>query len=159
MKKILLFIFIIISPIIRSEAQTGWVEKKSEIGNFSLRFPSTPVYSQGAFHGWKAKDKNGQVTYLMSYLEAPSNGQMTIAVAEKHLLSSMFEGDIQVSKIYLKYSGFNALDFLYKTTTNPTLFKQGRLIVKGQKVYILQVLYYHKNLAYFDTFATSLKLH
>jgi hypothetical protein len=159
MKKSILLIVIFLFPIIHCESKTGWIEKKGEIGNFFIKFPNIPSYSQGAFHGWRAKDKAGQVTYLFSYMEAPSSGQMSIAAAEKYLLPSMFEGDIQVSKSYLKYSGLNAIDFLYKTTANPTLFKQGRLIVKGQKVYILQVLYYHKNLALFDTFSTSLRFY
>lgn len=159
MKNLILFCFIFIFPSVFIEAQSGWIEKKSEIGNFYLSFPNTPTYTSGSFHGWRAKDRDGQVIYLMSYLEAPPSGEMTIAVAEKFLLPSMFEGDFQVSKNYLTYSGWNAMDFLYKTSNNPTMFKQGRVIVKGQKVYILQVHYYHKDLASFDKFAKSLRLY
>jgi hypothetical protein len=159
MKKLILFSLILIFPIILNEAQSGWIEKKGEVGNFYLSFPSTPTYTQGSFHGWRAKDKDGQVIYLMSYLEAPPSGQMTIAAAEEHLLPSMLEGNIQVSKSYLTYSGYNALDFLYKTNQNPTMYKHGRVIVRGQKVYILQVHYYHKDLAYFDKFVKSLRLY
>jgi hypothetical protein len=145
------FFMVIVFP------QTGWVEKKGEIGNFYLSFPSAPNYKSGSFHGWNAKDKGGQVTYLMSYIVAPSSGKMTIEAAEKYLLPSLMEGDSFVSKKYLTYSGFSAMDFLYKTYTSPTMYKQGRVVVRGQQVYVLQVLYYHKDLAYFDKYVNSLR--
>lgn len=139
--------------------QPAWIEKKGEVGNFYISFPRQPTYTQGSFHGWKASDKEGQVFYLLAYLEAPSSGQMSVKVAENYLLPSMFEGDVQISKNYVTYNGFNALDFLYKTTNNPIMYKQGRVVVKGQKVYILQVQYYHKDLIYFDKFTKSLRFY
>jgi hypothetical protein len=136
---------------------TNWVEKKGEVGNFYLSFPNYPKYQAGK--GWDARDKDGQVTYLASYILAPSSGTMSIAAAEKYLLPSMFEGDIFVSKKYLTYNGLNALDFLYKTNSSPTLNKRGRVVVRGQQVYILQVLYYHQELANFERFVNSLHLY
>jgi len=140
-------------------SQSSWIEKKGEIGNFYLSFPKQPAYSNDSFHGWRASDKDGQVIYMIAYMEAPSTGQMTIAAAEKYLLPTLFEGDLQVSKDYITYNGYNALDVLYKTTHNPTMYKQGRLIVRGQRIYILQVHYYHKDLINFDKFTKSLRFY
>jgi len=159
MKKITLTLVLQFLVTILLFPQTGWVEKKGEIGNFYLSFPSAPIYKSGSFHGWTAKDKEEQVTYLMSYTLAPSSGKMTIEAAEKYLLPSLMQGDSFVSKKYLTYSGFNAMDFLYKTYSSPTLYKQGRVVVRGQQVYILQVLYYHKDLVYFDKYVNSLRFY
>lgn len=159
MKKITLTVAIFVSISVMLFPQTGWVEKKAEIGNFYLSFPSAPTYKSGSFHGWDAKDKGGQVTYLMSYILAPSSGKMTIEAAEKYLLPSLMEGDSFVSKKYLTYSGFSAMDFLYKTYNSPTMYKQGRVVVRGQQVYVLQVLYYHKDLANFDKYVNSLRFY
>ena len=134
-----------------------WVEKKGEVGNFYLSFPNSPNYQPEK--GWDARDKDGQVTYLMTYWVAPSSGKMSIEAAEKYLLPSLFDGDLFVSKSYLTYKGLNAIDFLYKSNNTPILYKRGRVVVRGQQVYILQVLYYHQGLADYDRFVNSLRFY
>jgi len=157
MKIIVLFLSIFLFPSFQLKAQTGWIEKKIEMGNYYLSFPSTPTYTVGK--GWYAKDKNDQVTYFASFIDPGSSQEMSIAAVEKFLLPSMMEGDILVSKNYLTYSGYNAIDFLYKTNRNPVLYKKGRVIVRNNKLYIFQVHYYHSELVYFDKFSKSLKFY
>ena len=157
MKNLILLCFTFIFPTILIEAQTGWIEKKSEIGNFYLSFPSTPTSTYGSFHGWQAKDKNGQVTYLMSFIEAPSNVTLSMSSVEQQLLPSLLEGDIQISKKYLSYNGYPALDFHFKTNQVPQMYKRGRAVVRGQNLYILQVHYFHENLVDFNRFTNSLR--
>lgn len=139
------------------QSQPGWIEKKGEIGNFYISFPNTPEYTPGT--GWSSKDKDGQVTYLISFMESPNNQQMSIAAVEKYLLPSMMKGNVQVSKKYLTYNGYEAIDFLYKTMGTPVMYKRGRAIVRGQKLYVLQVLYYFSNLVEYDKFSKSLKFY
>lgn len=136
-----------------------WITKKGEVGNFYIDFPSAPSYQPGEFHGWTTKDKNGQVSYLMNYWVAPSSGQMTIAAAEKYLLPSLMEGDILILKTYLSYAGYKAIDFLYKSNSQPILYKRGRILHRGQEVYILQVYYYHQELVNYNKFVESLRLY
>jgi hypothetical protein len=157
MKKIMLFSLIFIFSAFNALTQSGWVEKKSEVGNFYLTFPNMPTFKSGS--DWTSKDKNGQVTYFMSFKEFPSNNKITIEAVEKYLLPSMMEGDIQVSKNYLTFSGFKAIDFLYRTNENPILYKKGRIIIRNNNVYILQVHYYFSNLADFDKFSKSLRFY
>ena len=140
-------------------SQPKWIEKKGEVGNFYLSFPNYPNYESGTFHGWNARDKDGQVTYLMSYTVAPSSGKMTIEAAEKYLLPSMLKADVFISKSYLNYNGYSALDFLYETNHNPPMYKQGRVFVRGKQVYVLQVISSHKDLAHFDKFVKSLRFY
>jgi hypothetical protein len=142
---------------LQNHSKFGWIEKKGEFGNFYLSFPNTPVYTQE--NGWSAKDKNDEVTYLMSFREIIDNHNISIADVEKYLLPSMMKNDIQVSKNYLNYSGYNALDFLYKTNRIPVMYKKGRIIVRDNKLYILQVFYYYSNLEDFDYFSKSLRFY
>jgi hypothetical protein len=142
---------------LRNQSQSGWIEMKGEIGNFYITFPNTPEYTPG--RGWFAKDKDDQVTYLISFMESPDNQQMSIATVEKYLLPSMMKGNIEVSKSYLTYNGYEAIDFLYKTTGSPVLYKKGCAIIRGQKLYVLQVLYYFSNLAEYDKFSKSLRFY
>lgn len=155
MKKIILFCLMILPAYIITQSQ--WIEKKYDIGRFYLNFPSVPTYTYGSFHGWSSKDKNGQVTYLMSFMEAPSNVEMSLNSVENYLLPSMLAGDIQISTKNSTYNGFKTLEFHYKTNHEPVLFKRGRAIVVNQKLYLLQVHYYHESLADFDRFAKSLR--
>ena len=95
----------------------------------------------------------------MSFREIIDNHNISIADVEKYLLPSMMKNDIQVSKNYLNYSGYNALDFLYKTNRIPVMYKKGRIIVRDNKLYILQVFYYYSNLEDFDYFSKSLRFY
>ena len=155
MKNVMLFCFIFQSIFLN--AQTGWTEKKVENGRFYLSFPNVPSYSEGL--GWTAYDKDSQVTYYISFMEVPSKNETTIAIVEKFLLPSMMEDDILVSKSYLKYLGSNAIDFLYKAKQTPILYKKGRVIVRNNNLYVLQVHYYHNDLANFDKFSKSLRFY
>jgi hypothetical protein len=159
MKNLILFCFISSILSFNLDAQSGWIEKKSEIGNFYLTYPNPPTYTSGSFHGWTAKDKSGQVTYMMAFMEAPSNVLMSMTSVEKFLLPSMMEGDIQVSKNYLTYNNYNAMDFLYKTNRIPVLYKKGRAVIRDQRLYILQVQFYNNEIADFDKFSKSLKFY
>ena len=71
----------------------------------------------------------------------------------------MDETDIQVSKVYLTYSDSNAIDFLYKTSQTPILYKKGRIIVRNQKFYILQIFYNNSEDIDFERFANSLRFY
>lgn len=156
--KTLLILFIFL-PMVKSIGQSSWIESKYEIGNFYLSFPANPTYSYTSFHGWNAKDKNGQVSYLMSFLEAPQNIELSMSAVEEGLLPSMLEGDTPISKRYFTYKGFNAMDFLYVSNQPHNLFKKGRIIIRGQKLYVLQVYYYFEDLADFDRFSNSLRFY
>jgi hypothetical protein len=138
-----------------------WIEKKGEIGNFYLSFPNAPTYSEmgGSTYGWTAKDKDEQVTYLLSYIEAPSDEEVSMASVEKYLLPSLMKGDIEVSKSYLSFKGSNAMDFLYKTIRTPEMYKKGRVVIHNHNIYVLQVIYYFSKYADFDRFAKSLKFY
>jgi hypothetical protein len=92
-------------------------------------------------------------------MEAPSNVLMSMTSVEKFLLPSMMEGDIQVSKNYLTYNNYNAMDFLYKTNRIPVLYKKGRAVIRDQRLYILQVQFYNNEIADFDKFSKSLKFY
>jgi hypothetical protein len=142
---------------LQNNSTNGWKEIQSDIGNFYLSFPSTPGYTPEK--GWSVKDKDGQVTYFMSSKEISSSQKMSIAAVEEYLLPSMMKQDIQVSKYYLTYSGYNAMDFLYKTNGYPVMYKKGRVIVRDQKLYVLQVFYYHSDLEDFDKFSNSLRFY
>jgi len=158
MKTILiLFFFFYSKPT--NLVQSSWIEGKYEIGHFFLSFPTHPTYSHTSFHGWTSKDKNGQVSYLMSYLEAPQNIELSMSAVEGGLLPSMLEGDTPISKHYFTYNGYNAMDFLFKSTQPQNLYKKGRVIIIGQKLYVLQVYYYYEYLADFDRFTNSLRFY
>jgi hypothetical protein len=157
MKKSLFLFICIVMPYFLIQGQSHWIEKKSDVGNFYLSFPSVPSYTFSSFHGWTARDKNGQVTYFMSFIEAPSNVRMSMSSVEQQLLPSLLEGDIQISKRYITFSGYPALDFYYKTNNVPQMYKRGLAVVKGQNLYILQVHYFHENLIDFNRFTGSLR--
>lgn len=152
-----LFISLIFSLLCTiNYGQQRWILGYHDIGEFYVSFPQNPVYTQSKFHGWSSKDQNGQVTYQMMYLEAPSNVVLSIDAVESGLLTSMFEGDTPISKRFFKYKGYDAIDFLYESNLAHVLYKKGRVIIRGQKLYVLQVIYYHEDLADFDQFTNSL---
>jgi hypothetical protein len=140
-----------------TNTSSAWIVKNAEIGNFQLSFPNNPDYTKGKFHGWRSTDKSGKVIYMMSYLEAPPKETLTMVSIEKYLLPSLFEGDTKLSQKNLTYSGYSALDFYYKTNNNPSLLKKGRVVIKGQKIYLLQIHYYDVNLIQLEKYLNSLK--
>lgn len=140
-------------------AQNKWTVSNLQISNCFLSFPQKPSYSHSKFHGWKATDQNGQVTYLMSYIRIPSNAAMSIGDVKQYLLPSMFKGDIEISSEGLSYCGFSSIDFFYKSTDVPILYKKGRVVLRKKQLYVLQVLFYHEDLANCNQFVKSLKFY
>jgi len=159
MKKKLVFCLAISFSLTLIQAHNKWDENKLEIAKAYLSFPNTPKYSFKKNYNWSAKDKADQVTYMMSYSEMPSGHPVSIELLEKFLLPSMLKGDIQISKKYLTYCGYKTMDFLYRTNKKPNLYKEGRIIIRNQKIYVLQVRFYYKELANFDKFSKSLKFY
>jgi len=138
-----------------SKAQNDWLTQRIEKANCAISFPSEPEFSNQPFLGWSSKDKDGQVTYLIAFIEEP-NERFTIADIERFLLPSMFSSDQQISKNYLRYEGFEAIDFLYQSNNSPVLYKKGRVVIRDHKIYVMQVLYYHDDLQNFERFVNSL---
>ena len=151
------FIVYLFLPI-QSWAQNDWLTQRIERAYCVISFPSEPDFSSQPFLGWSAKDKDGQVTYLIAFIEEP-NERFTTADIERFLLPSMYSNDQQISKNYLSYEGFEAIDFLYRSNNRPVLYKKGRVVIRDHKIYVLQVLYYHDDLQNFEKFANSLSFY
>lgn len=152
-----LFYLLIFHCILFSDtfAQNTWANYELDIAGCKISFPSDPDFNNQPFSGWSANNKDGQVTYLIAFIDEP-NESFTIADIERFLLPSMFSNDQQISKSYLLYEGFDAIDFLYHSNSRPVLTKKGRVIIRDHKIYVLQVLYYHDDLQNFAKFANSL---
>ena len=140
---------------IESKAQNNWIVKNLERAHCVISFPSAPVFSNQPFLMWSSKDKDEQVTYLITLVEEP-NKKFTIADIEVLLLPYMFSDDLLISKKYLSYKGFEAIDLHYRSNKSPFLYKKSRVIIRGNKIYVLQVLFYYDDLQNFEKFVTSL---
>lgn len=154
---IIIFICSVLFLPIKSIAQSEWKTHNIEKASCKILFPSEPVFSSQPL-GWSAKDKNGQVTYLVAFIEGPNN-RFTVGDIEKSLLPSMFSNDRQISKNHLRYKGFQAIDFLYRSNNSPFLYKKGRVVIRDHKIYVLQVHYYHDDLQNFEKFVSSLSFY
>ena len=148
------------TSVTRNPKET-WILKKSSTGKFNILFPTNPSYSKdGAMDRWLAKDKDGKVVYRIATSEGPSpppsNPKYQL---ETNLLPSLVGNDILLTKNFSKYKGYDALDFIYKSSTDKNgRYTKGRAILAGRRIYVLLIQYYHSELVDFDKFANSLTI-